>query len=30
MTTSLYERLSGTETITKVSGDIVDLHLASE
>ena len=29
MTTSLYERLGGTKGITKIAGDLVDIHLAN-
>ncbi len=29
MSASLYERLGGTEAITKVSSDIVDIHLSN-
>jgi len=29
MTTSLYERLGGTEGITKIASDLVDIHLAN-
>ncbi len=29
MTTSLYERLGGTEGITNIANDIVDIHLAN-
>jgi hemoglobin len=29
MTDTLYERLGGTEGITKIAGDAVDLHLAN-
>ncbi len=29
MSKSLYERLGGTETITKISSDLVDIHLAN-
>ena len=30
MSTSLYERLGGTEGITKIVSDLVDLHLANK
>ena len=29
MTKSLYERLGGTETLTKISSDLVDFHIAN-
>jgi hemoglobin len=29
MTTSLYQRLGGTEGITKIASDLVDIHLAN-
>ena len=29
MSESLFERLGGTETITKIAGDLVDIHLAN-
>ena len=29
MSSSLYERLGGTEGITKIAGDLVDIHLAN-
>ncbi|NQV70446.1 MAG: group 1 truncated hemoglobin [Pseudohongiella sp.] len=29
MSESLYERLGGTEGITKIAGDLVDIHLAN-